>query len=217
MKSLSDGKIILRDFIETDIEKRVYWETAETEWQKWDAPWEYETLSDEEKKKALTAYKETMGGWVKKFSELPGEEKRTGFQIVVAATGEYIGLVRQLSDRRGLQHFRRRGKMRGGDRYSRRRGAGKGLCVCRAEAVYRVSFGKRGARDLHADMVGKRTDDRFGGEARFRRIQAEKGAAHRGGETLRRAYLPSERGKIPRAFARLKGAAETYIFIKRSE
>lgn len=84
MKSLSDGKIILRDFIETDIEKRVYWETAETEWQKWDAPWEYETLSDEEKKKALTAYKETMGGWVKKFSELPGEEKRTGFQIVVA-------------------------------------------------------------------------------------------------------------------------------------
>lgn len=51
MKSLSDGKIILRDFIETDIEKRVYWETAETEWQKWDAPWEYETLSDEEKKK----------------------------------------------------------------------------------------------------------------------------------------------------------------------
>lgn len=81
----------MRDFIETDIEKRVYWETAETEWQKWDAPWEYETLSDEEKKKALTAYKETMGGWVKKFSELPGEEKRTGFQIVVAATGEYIG------------------------------------------------------------------------------------------------------------------------------
>ena len=77
--------------IETDIEKRVYWETAETEWQKWDAPWEYETLSDEEKKKALTAYKETMGGWVKKFSELPGEEKRTGFQIVVATTGEYIG------------------------------------------------------------------------------------------------------------------------------
>ncbi|WP_346938418.1 GNAT family protein [uncultured Clostridium sp.] len=34
--------IILRDYIEADIEDDIYWETVETEWQLWDAPWEYE-------------------------------------------------------------------------------------------------------------------------------------------------------------------------------
>ena len=41
--------IILRDFIDTDIERRIYWEKVETEWQLWDAPWEYENLSEQEK------------------------------------------------------------------------------------------------------------------------------------------------------------------------
>lgn len=35
-------KIILRDFIEEDIEDRIRWETIETEWLEWDAPWEME-------------------------------------------------------------------------------------------------------------------------------------------------------------------------------
>ncbi len=34
--------IILRDYIEADIDKDIYWETVETEWQLWDAPWEYD-------------------------------------------------------------------------------------------------------------------------------------------------------------------------------
>ena len=35
-------KVILRDFIENDIEDRIRWETTETEWLEWDAPWEME-------------------------------------------------------------------------------------------------------------------------------------------------------------------------------
>ena len=34
---LKDKKVLLRD-----IQKRLYRETAETEWQRWAAPWEYE-------------------------------------------------------------------------------------------------------------------------------------------------------------------------------
>lgn len=39
MIQISDGRVILRDFKESDIEKRIYWDTVETEWQLWDAPW----------------------------------------------------------------------------------------------------------------------------------------------------------------------------------
>ena len=53
---ISDERIILRDFRESDIEKRIFGETVETEWQLWDAPWEYEDLSDEKKKKELDDY-----------------------------------------------------------------------------------------------------------------------------------------------------------------
>lgn len=39
---IKNEKVILRDFIESDIEDRIYWETVEREWQLWDGPWEYE-------------------------------------------------------------------------------------------------------------------------------------------------------------------------------
>lgn len=35
-------RISLRDFIKEDIEDRIRWETTETEWLEWDAPWEME-------------------------------------------------------------------------------------------------------------------------------------------------------------------------------
>lgn len=37
---IKNNKVILRDFIGSDINDRIYWETIETEWQLWDAPWE---------------------------------------------------------------------------------------------------------------------------------------------------------------------------------
>ena len=35
--------IILRDYIKTDIDDDIYWETVENEWKFWDSPWEYDS------------------------------------------------------------------------------------------------------------------------------------------------------------------------------
>ncbi len=68
----------LRDFIETDIHDRIYWETVETEWQLWDAPWEYD--SGEEPFDA-EQYRQKM---LDRLSEDRDETRmRWGFQICV--------------------------------------------------------------------------------------------------------------------------------------
>ena len=50
---LKDDTVLLRDFKREDIAKRIEWETEKTEWQLWDAPWEYEGLTEEQKKEEL--------------------------------------------------------------------------------------------------------------------------------------------------------------------
>ena len=45
---LKDDTVLLRDFRREDIAKRIEWETEKTEWQLWDAPWEYEGLTEEQ-------------------------------------------------------------------------------------------------------------------------------------------------------------------------
>lgn len=90
MLSISDGFVTLRDFIEDDIAVRVAWETVYTEWQLWDAPWEYEGLSDAEKEEALDGYIAKMKGWVGMFRDMPDTQPRTGFQICTNG-GEYVG------------------------------------------------------------------------------------------------------------------------------
>jgi RimJ/RimL family protein N-acetyltransferase len=45
---IKNEKVILRDFIESDIEDRIHWELVETEWQLWDAPWEEDEEFDSE-------------------------------------------------------------------------------------------------------------------------------------------------------------------------
>lgn len=42
------NNIILRDTREEDVEDYIRWETVETEWKNWDAPWENEKSSEEE-------------------------------------------------------------------------------------------------------------------------------------------------------------------------
>lgn len=48
---IENNKVILRDFIEKDIEDMIRWETVDTEWQLWDAPWETDEEFDCEKYK----------------------------------------------------------------------------------------------------------------------------------------------------------------------
>ena len=51
---LKDDIVLLRDFKREDIAKRIEWETEKTEWQLWDGPWEYEGLTEEQKKAFVT-------------------------------------------------------------------------------------------------------------------------------------------------------------------
>lgn len=92
MIQIGNDKVVLRDFEQGDIEKRIYWETVETEWQQWDAPWEYEGLSQPEKDGALARYIADMQGWAAAYANMADDQKRSGFQICVNEPGrEYIG------------------------------------------------------------------------------------------------------------------------------
>lgn len=94
MFTLQNSKVILRDFIASDIPKRLHWETEETEWQLWDAPWEYENMSPEERAAGLQSYRKNMENWVAYYQNLPPEQRRTGFQIVTNDQSQtYIGWI----------------------------------------------------------------------------------------------------------------------------
>jgi len=75
---IRNGKVILRDFVDTDIEDRIHWETVETEWQLWDAPWEYE---QDEKPFDPEQYRSKM---LERLSREKDECRlRSGFQICI--------------------------------------------------------------------------------------------------------------------------------------
>ena len=89
---LSTKDIILRDFKESDMEIRMSWETTETEWQRWDSPWEFEGLTGAAKQTRLQEIKRRMKEWLTHTA--PASEKRKRFQIETKGTEpEYIGWV----------------------------------------------------------------------------------------------------------------------------
>lgn len=71
---IKNDKVILRDFLESDIEDRIYWETVETEWKLWDAPWEEEPFDSGH-------YRKECLKWIAK--EKDENRIRWGFQICV--------------------------------------------------------------------------------------------------------------------------------------
>lgn len=91
MKSIEGKTVILRDFIESDIASRIRWETEENEWQQWDAPWEYEGLSEAERAAELEGYIKAMRTKLERLKACQDDAPRSGFQIVYKPTGEYIG------------------------------------------------------------------------------------------------------------------------------
>lgn len=42
---IENDRVILRDMIPADVEDRIRWQTSETEWRDWDAPWESDPRS----------------------------------------------------------------------------------------------------------------------------------------------------------------------------
>jgi RimJ/RimL family protein N-acetyltransferase len=91
---LETKNLILRDLAESDIEKRIYWETIETDWQLWDAPWEYEGLTEEEKAHNLSEYIDNLRVRAKRFENMPKDKKRYSFEIETKDSEKtYIGWV----------------------------------------------------------------------------------------------------------------------------
>ena len=82
--------LILRDFQESDIENRIEWDTKDTEWQDWDAPWERESVPEgEDLEKVKSLYKSMAD----RASRKSPENLRYSFQIEIKETGEYIGWI----------------------------------------------------------------------------------------------------------------------------
>lgn len=77
--------IILRDFMESDIEDYVRWNTAETQWALWDGPWEMERKLAEYNEEA---HREKLGGYLAKQKE----GHRRSFEIDTIE-GAHIGSV----------------------------------------------------------------------------------------------------------------------------
>ena len=88
--TLQDDVVLLRDFKREDIAKRIEWETEKTEWQLWDGPWEYEGLTEEQKKENLQKYIKAMEEWAALYETLSDEMPRKSFQICTPE-GEYVG------------------------------------------------------------------------------------------------------------------------------
>ena len=65
-------------------------ETEKTEWQLWDGPWEYEGLTEEQKKENLQKYIKALEEWAAICESLSDEMPRKSFQICTPE-GEYVG------------------------------------------------------------------------------------------------------------------------------
>ena len=82
----------LRDMREEDIEDYVKWFTSETEWMKWDAPWEWEGISEnspEEERKAWKEYYDSV-------KDLPEDTLRRKYEI--ESDGQHIGWISSYTD-----------------------------------------------------------------------------------------------------------------------
>lgn len=76
---LENDKVILRDMICADVEDRIYWQSVETEWMDWDAPWESDPCSIYYQPFDESAYRRACAP---KLASLSDEsQKRLSFQI----------------------------------------------------------------------------------------------------------------------------------------
>lgn len=89
---LSNEKVILRDMIEADIEDRVRWETVETEWLLWDAPWENDPASVHYVPFDEQAFRRGAAKKLAKLACMEKNEPRLSFEVCINNAGEtHIG------------------------------------------------------------------------------------------------------------------------------
>lgn len=71
---IRNEKVILRPYLLSDIEDRIYWETIEMEWLLWDAPWEEHKFEPEK-------YRREMTEWLK--NNKNSDNPQSSFQICI--------------------------------------------------------------------------------------------------------------------------------------
>ena len=81
--------LILRDMRESDIEDYVRWFTTDTDWMRYDAPWEHGSTTAEDERESWTAYYRDV-------KALPDEALRWKFEI--ERDGRHIGWVCRYTD-----------------------------------------------------------------------------------------------------------------------
>ena len=79
-------KVILRDFIESDIDDRILWETVEKEWQDWDALWKRD-----EDNFNVEAYIERKIKYLS--NRVDNDKLRYGFEICIRENNKHIGWI----------------------------------------------------------------------------------------------------------------------------
>lgn len=89
MKIQTNDDVTLRDIRQEDIADYIRWETIETEWQLWDAPWLYEGRTLEQCERELKEYIEKLKRWVSEASEYSDSSIRSRFEIDYQ--GEHVG------------------------------------------------------------------------------------------------------------------------------
>lgn len=85
----TNDDVTLRDIRQEDIADYIRWETIETEWQLWDAPWLYEGRTPKQCERELKEYIEKLGRWVSEASEYSDSSIRSRFEIDYQ--GEHVG------------------------------------------------------------------------------------------------------------------------------
>ena len=85
----TNDDVTLRDIRREDIADYIRWETVETEWQLWDAPWLYEGRTPEQCERELKEYVEKLGRWVSEASEYSDSSFRSRFEIDYQ--GKHVG------------------------------------------------------------------------------------------------------------------------------
>lgn len=85
--------LILRDMITEDLSNRLKWEMEETEWKQWDAPWEYDNLTEEDAALEVREYMDFLKKSIDGISLKSNMDIRYSFQIVEKSSANYIGWV----------------------------------------------------------------------------------------------------------------------------
>lgn len=87
------GQVILRDITQSDLLMRRHWEFIDTEWKKWDAPWEYEAMDDEKLREDSECYLMGLRRRIEQTRLMADSRFRTNLEIIEAATNQHVGWI----------------------------------------------------------------------------------------------------------------------------